>query len=71
MLEPLDQEWTNPFLCVPKNSWYQFTWEHQGVHGRTNSRCLKMKMPKGKKGAWCDNYLCAQEKSDGKGMLIA
>ena len=27
-------------------------------------------MPKGKNENWCDNYLCAQEKSDGKGLVL-
>ena len=68
ILEPRDPYWKNPYLCVPKNSWYQFTWEHQGVSGRQKKRCLIWKLPKGKNENWCNNYLCAQEKSDGKGL---
>ena len=67
IVEPTDYTWQSPFLCVPHNSWYKFSWENQGVHGSTNSRCLKWKLPKGSKEGWCNNLLCAQEKSDGKG----
>ena len=68
--EPQDSTWKNPYICVPNNSWYQFTWEHQGVHGKKKSSCMKFKLPKGKDGNWCDNSLCTQEKSDGEGMLM-
>ena len=70
ILEPSDSYWSNPYLCVPRNIWYQFTWKHQGVSGKDKKRCLKWKMPKGKNENWCDNYLCAQEKSDGKGLVV-
>lgn len=69
LVEPHDNKWSSPYLCVPQKSWYQFTWEKDGVHGKTNKRCMKFKLIKAKDNDWCNNYLCAQEKSDGKGKF--
>eukprot|EP00794_Sanderia_malayensis_P003060 gene3060-3523_t len=61
--EPSDSFWKQPYLCVPEKSWYQFTWYYQNnIHGKTKQRCMRWK--KGK-SEWCNNYLCAQEKSKG------
>ena len=64
--EPSDAMWKNPFICVPKKSWYQFTWHRQtSLSGQAKERCLQWKI--GAKDYWCKDYLCAQSVSKGFG----
>ena len=58
--EPEDPEsWQDNYICVPKNSPYDFMWSDSGSIENGHIGCLKIDEPTETGKYWRDNYLCA------------
>ena len=53
--DPINGYWVDNYLCVPKDSPYDFTFS---CGGRPQGRaCININEPA--EGGWADNFLCA------------
>ena len=55
--EPKRYTWRDNYLCVPKNSPYNFRWFHRKPSQNQAKHCLKWVEP-ADPNTWKDNYLC-------------
>ena len=55
--QPLHHTWLDNFLCVPKNSSYNFEWSQNGpINGKYCIEWIETADPN-----WNNNYLCADK----------